>query len=85
MEANVVDQEGGVEGCGVVVFGIPETEGSGICDLAGRIEDGNIMRPGVKRHLQRSELYVGVLGEVEVGDIGEKETIEIELDIILMC
>ena len=79
-----VDQEGGVVGSQVVVFFGSETEGSGICDLARRIEDGIVTRTGIICHLQCSELYVGVLGEVEVGDICEGEAIEIEFDISLM-
>ena len=80
-----VDQEGGVEGSGVVVFLVPETEGRSICDLARCIEDGKITRAGVIRYLQCLELYSGVGGEVEVRHICVIEASEIELDIGSMC
>ena len=80
-----IDQEGGVEGCCVVVCFVPETEGSLICDLARCIDDGKITRPGVVCHLQCVQLYSGVLAEVEVIDIRIIEGSEMELDVASIC
>mgnify|MGYP007076045854 CR=1 FL=1 len=67
------------------MFLVPETEGILICDLAKCIDAGIGTRPGVIRHLQRVQLYSGLIAKFEDVRKFTIEASEIELDIASMC